>query len=157
MQMQTMFIRLKIKKIYISKELLLFTLVLLSRRVEKKLQFVSASCNYHPALITPHLSSASSDPSHTLTAFKEARRHTRGPHQDHVTCGDVHVGVGGLLAPGGDAAPGRGADGRAGIAELGGDAVDPGGEGLRALAGGLDGHALPAQLLRERQAALACC
>lgn len=124
---------------------------------KEPLKFISASCNYHPALIIPHLSCASPDLSHTLTAFKDVRLHTRGSHQNHVTCGDVHVGVGGLLAPGGDAAPGRGADGRTGIAELGGDAVDPGGEGLRALAGGLDGHALPAQLLQERQAALACC
>lgn len=71
-------------------------------------------------------------------------------HQDHVTRGDVHVRVGGLLAPGRDAAPGRGADGWTGVAELRGHAVDPGGDRLRTLVGGFDGHALPAQLLQER-------
>lgn len=88
-------------------------------------------------------------------------------HQYHVTCGDVHVGVGGLLAPGRDAAPGRGADGWSGVAELRGHTVDPGGDRLRTLRGGFDGHALPAQLLQERKGgvggvselplALACC
>lgn len=58
--------------------------------------------------------------------------------------------MGGLLAPGRDAAPGRGADGRTGVAELGRHAVDPGGDGLWAVVRGLDGHALPAQLLQER-------
>lgn len=153
-----MFIRLKIKKIYISKEVLLFTRVLLSRRVEKN----RSSLFLLRVIIILLLSSLTYRAPHQISLIRSRHLkkhvlHTRGSHQNHVTCGDVHVGVGGLLAPGGDAAPGRGADGRTGIAELGGDAVDPGGEGLRALAGGLDGHALPAQLLQERQAALACC
>lgn len=71
-------------------------------------------------------------------------------HQYHVTCGDVHVWVGGLLAPGWDAAPGRGADGWTDIAELGWRAVDPGGDGLWAFVRGFDSHTLPAQLLQER-------
>lgn len=71
-------------------------------------------------------------------------------HQYHVTCGDVHVGVGGLLAPGRDTAPGWGADGCTGIAELRWHAVDPGGDGLWTLAGWFDGHTLPAQLLQGR-------
>lgn len=55
------------------------------------------------------------------------------PYQDHVTGGDVHVGLDGLLAPGRGAAPSRGA-GDGPIAELGGDAVYPGGvQGLRAV------------------------
>lgn len=61
------------------------------------------------------------------------------------------MGVGGLLAPGRDAAPGRGADGWSGVAELRGHTVDPGGDRLRTLRGGFDGHALPAQLLQERK------
>lgn len=61
--------------------------------------------------------------------------------------GDVHVGVSGLLAPGGDAAPGRGADGRTAVAELGRHAVDPGGDGLGTLGRRLDGHALATELL----------
>lgn len=70
-------------------------------------------------------------------------------HQDHVTGWDVHIWVGGLFAPGGNAAPCRGADGLTAIAELRRDAVDPGGDGLRTLGWGLDSHALPTQLLRE--------
>lgn len=69
-----------------------------------------------------------------------------------MTGGDIHVGVGGLFAPGRDAAPRRGADGRTAVAELGRDAVDPGGDGLRTLSGRLDRHALAAELLREGKA-----
>lgn len=39
------------------------------------------------------------------------------PYQDHVTGGDVHVGLNWLLAPGRCAAPGRGA-GNGPIAKL---------------------------------------
>lgn len=39
------------------------------------------------------------------------------PYQDHVTGGDVHVGLNRLLAPGRCAAPGRGA-GNGPIAKL---------------------------------------
>lgn len=66
-----------------------------------------------------------------------------------MTGGDVHVRVGGLFAPGGDAAPRRGADGRAAVAELRRHAVDPGGDGLRTLSRRFDRHALPTELLRE--------
>lgn len=48
---------------------------------------------------------------------------TAVPYQDHVTGGDVHVGLDGLLAPGRGAAAGRGA-GHGAIAELRGHAVD---------------------------------
>lgn len=68
-----------------------------------------------------------------------------------MTRGDVHVGVGGLLAPGRDAAPGRGADGLAPVAELRGHAVDPGRDGLAAFGRGFDRHTLTAQLLREEK------
>lgn len=70
-------------------------------------------------------------------------------HQYHVAGGDVHVRVGGLLAPGGDAAPCRGADGWTAVAELRRHAVDPGGDGLRALSWRFDRHTLPAELLQE--------
>lgn len=48
---------------------------------------------------------------------------TAVPYQDHVTGGDVHVGLDGLLTPGRGAAAGRGA-GHGAIAELRGHAVD---------------------------------
>lgn len=70
-------------------------------------------------------------------------------HQYHVTSGDVHVGVGRFLAPGGDAAASGGADGRTAIAELRRDAVDPGGNGLRTVHGRFDRHALPTQFLQS--------
>lgn len=70
-------------------------------------------------------------------------------HQYHVTGRDVHVGVGGLFAPGGDAAPRRGADGLTAIAELRRHAVDPGGDGLRTLCRRFDRHALPTELLEK--------
>ena len=78
---------------------------------------------------------------------------TPHPHQYHVTRGDVHVGVGGLLAPGGGAAAGRGADGRAPLAELGRHAVDARLEGLErlgALRRRFDRHPLATQLLGDR-------
>lgn len=70
-------------------------------------------------------------------------------HQYHVTGGDVHVGVCGLFAPGGDAAPSRGADGLTAVAELRRHAVDPGGDGLRTLGWRFDRHALPTELLQR--------
>lgn len=65
--------------------------------------------------------------------------------------GDVHVGVGGLFAPGRDAAACRRADSLTTVAELRRHAVDPGGDRLRALGRGFDRHALPTELLRERR------
>lgn len=61
--------------------------------------------------------------------------------------GDVHVGVGGLFAPGRDAAARRRADSLTAVAELRRHAVDPGGDRLRALGRGFDRHALPTELL----------
>lgn len=70
-------------------------------------------------------------------------------YQNHVTSRNVHVGVGGLLAPGGDAAAPGGADGRAAVAELRRDAVDPGGNWLGTIHGRFDRHTLPTELLQN--------
>jgi len=80
--------------------------------------------------------------------------HATGPaHQDHVSGGDVHVGLDGLLAPGGRAAVGAGA-GLRGVAELGRDAADPRGLCRRRWCLGaakerLGSHVLAAQLLGD--------
>lgn len=160
-QIQTMFIKLKLKHISISERLRYYMNrtdlleeyfwgmgVELSRSKGRFLIPTDTDCIMGCALSQ-----------HTLTHTWMQHMTSRltgdvcscPSHQYHVTCGDVHVGVGGLLAPGRDAAPGRGADGRTGVAELRGHTVDPGGDRLRTLRGGFDGHALPAQLLQERK------
>lgn len=94
-----------------------------------------------------HVNAPLIDSQRDETSFKISEQET---HQNHVTGGDVHVGVGGLLAPGRDAAPRRRADGlTAAIAELRRHAVDPGGDRLRALGRRFDRHPLPAELLQE--------
>lgn len=73
MQMQTMFIRLKIKRIYISEEVLLFTRVLLSRRVEKN----RLSLFLLPVIITLLLSSLTYHVPHqiSLTRSRHLKKH----------------------------------------------------------------------------------
>jgi len=80
----------------------------------------------------------------TLTSLRPSKK----THQYHVTSWDVHVWVGRLFTPGGDAAPCGGADCLTAITELRWDTVDPGRDGLWALRR-LDCHALPTEFLRR--------
>lgn len=73
------------------------------------------------------------------------------PDQNHVSCGDVHVGLGGLLAPGWCAAVGTGA-GLGRVAELGGHTAHPRRLWLtlRPVKQGLCGHVLATQVLQRK-------
>lgn len=75
-----------------------------------------------------------------------------------MTSGDVQVGVGGLFAPGRQAAACRRADGLSAVAELRRDAVDPGGDRFWTLRRRLDRHPLAAEFLRtgKKKSPLGC-
>lgn len=62
-------------------------------------------------------------PSWTLFLSHKSSLRCSQPYQDHVTCGDIHVGRHRLLTPGGGAAARRRADHGA-VAELGRHAVE---------------------------------
>lgn len=74
-----------------------------------------------------------------------------GPDQNHVSRGDVHVGLGRLLAPGRGAAVGAGA-GLGRITELGGHTAHPRRLwwALCPVEQGLCGHVLAAQVLQRK-------